>query len=238
LQDSEFYPPVALLWYPTSAWTPGTPVQATTLPWTLDAERFVLAAGVYTGDNWAEGERLPVTGAGVPVLEAGTLARLGGYERTPDGEWVPLTADATTPATAPAKPLDVRFGEQIRLRGVTLPERAEAGDALPFTLVWQADAPVDRDYTAFAHVLDGQGNKAAQLDWQPHDPAGRLPTTAWLPGQPVVDTQTLVLPGGLAPGPYRVVAGLYYWQDGVRLPVQGPDAQPGDVVDLGIVQVE
>ena len=57
-------------------------------------------------------------------------------------------------------------------------------------------------------------------------------------GRPVVDTQTLPLPADLPPGTYRLIVGLYNWQDGVRLPVQGDHTRPDDTVDLGLVRVE
>ncbi len=57
LHDSRFYPPVAVLWYPTSLWQPGPPgVTVTTLPWTLAADRFTLVMGVYRGEEgWEAG---------------------------------------------------------------------------------------------------------------------------------------------------------------------------------------
>ncbi|HXF64575.1 MAG TPA: DUF2079 domain-containing protein [Caldilineaceae bacterium] len=238
LHDSEYYQPVAVLWYPTSRWTPGTPVAVATLPWTLEAERFVLAVGVYSGEGgWHESLRLPVAGdAPVPVLEGRTLARLGGYRRTPAGGWEAIVDEAPPPARS----LAVFFGEQIELTGVTLPETAHPGGSLPFTLHWRARGPAPRDYTVFVHLVDGQGQKLAQLDWQPHDHAGRLPMSAWVPGRPVVDSQTLALPAELAPGSYRLIVGLYYWEDGERPPVRGAQPAPGldNGVELGTILIE
>lgn len=240
LHDSEFYPPVAVLWYPTSTWTPGVPVQLSTLPWTLEAGRFTLALGVYAGENWAEGDRLAVNAVdtGLPVLENGTLLRLGGYQRSPSGGWSRIAPGAVWSTLPPARPLDVRFGPSLALEGVTLPTTAQAGAHLPFTLVWRTDAPVEQDYTVFVHLLDAAGGTAAQLDWQPRDALGPLPTSAWLPGHPVVDTQALRLPDELAPGVYRLIAGLYDWRDGARLPAQGAQALPGDVAGLGTVEIK
>ena len=235
--DTLYYPPTAVLWYPTTMWQPGETVEVQTLPWTLDSDRFALAVGVYAGENgWTEGGRLPVTHRepALPVLEGGTLLRLGGYAQGADGAWAPLPAVPAPPATL----LDVRFGETIALDGVTAPDAAlEAGGELPFTLYWQATGPVDKDYSVFAHLLDAAGNKVAQLDWQPHDVAGRLPTSAWIPGQPVVDSQVLALPDDLPSGAYRLIVGLYNWEDGRRLPTQGAGAEPGDVVTVATVQV-
>jgi hypothetical protein len=201
--------------------------------------------GLYTGENWAEGEALPITlkgtiqmGAGespaFPLLQGGTVARLGGYARDDAGVWQPITDVEPTPSTR----LDVDFGRMIRLRGVDLPAEAQAGEALRFTLHWQASAPVDFDYSAFAHLLDAQGNKVAQLDWQPHDRMGILPTSAWPQGWPVTDTQVLPLPADLAPGDYTLLVGFYNWQNGSRLPTFGRGVIGGDAVGLGPVRVE
>jgi hypothetical protein len=89
----------------------------------------------------------------------------------------------------------------------------------------------------FAHLLDAAGNKVAQLDWQPYDVAGRLPTSAWVAGRPVVDSQVLALPDDLPSGEYRLIVGLYNWEDGRRLPAQGADAEPGDVVTVATVEI-
>lgn len=241
LHDSEFYQPVSVLWYPTSAWEPHVPVQITTLPWTLDVDRFVLGVGVYGGDSWAEGERLLVSqmAAPRPLLENGALLRVGGFVRTDPGlfsraAWEPVKLAPDTAQTA----LDVRFGDVLRLEGVTLPDQVEAGSDLRFTLTWRAEAPIPFDYAVFAHLLDEQGERVAQLDWQPTDRAGVLPMTAWVVGAPVVDSQRLPLPATLSPGVYRLAVGVYNWQDNTRLPAHGTAVRPGDVVEFGPIRVE
>ncbi len=233
LHDSTYYPPVALLWYPTRLWEPGVPVELQTLPWTLEADRFVLAVGVYDGADWATGTRLPVqSDPPLPLLEGGTLARLGGYQRTAQG-WQPV--DPTGPP--PQTPLAVTFGDRVLLEGATWPPTARPGVELTWTLHWRSRDRIDFDYALFAHLLDARGEKVAQLDWQPHDRSGRLPMQAWVPGQAVVDTQRLVLPADLPAGDYRLVVGIYDWRDGTRLPAAGAQAAPGDVVELGPIRI-
>jgi hypothetical protein len=240
LHHNDFYQPVSVLWYPTTLWEPGMPVRVRTLPWTLEADQFVPIVGLYAGENWDEGEQLPIvpaeaaTGFAFPLLQGRKVARLGGYQRDDKGVWQPLTGGETTPQTA----LDVDFGGMIRLTGADVPTQVQAGEGLTFTLHWRADAPVDFDYTAFAHLLDAQGNKVAQLDWQPHDRMGVLPTSAWPQGWLATDTQTLPLPAGLPPGGYTLLVGLYNWQNGSRLPAQGEGVIGGDAVGLGPVRIE
>ncbi|MEZ4709045.1 MAG: DUF2079 domain-containing protein [Caldilineaceae bacterium] len=240
LYDTQFYPPVANLWYPTALWQSQGDAKAIvvqTLPWTLDVDRFTLVLGAFDAaldSDWYNGERLPVMMAPsfMPVLENGTLLRLGGFERDTAGNWQPVALDAVKPARA----TDARFGEQIVLDGVTPPALVDR--AITFTLAWRATAPLPDDYTAFVHLLDAADNNVAQLDWQPHDALGLLPTSNWIVGQPVVDTQMLPLPDELPPGEYRLIAGLYRWQDGTRLPVIGADALSGDVVEVGKIRIE
>lgn len=235
LHENDYYQPVSVLWYPTTLWEVGSPTRISTLPWTLDTDRFVAWLGLYTGKNWAEGEQLAITtdGAPIPLLQGGKLARLGGYERNDAGRWQPVATATPIPAT----PLDVKFGGMIDLMGADLPTYTQAGIELPVTFVWQASAPVDFDYTVFAHLIDGQGNKVAQLDWQPQDHLGLLPTSAWPVGLPVIDAQKIPLPADLATGEYRLLVGLYNWQDGSRLPAQGDRVVGGDAVELGPVHI-
>jgi uncharacterized membrane protein len=238
LHDTQFYPPVATLWYPTSSWEPSSHegVLVQTLPWTLETEQFTLALGVYRGEEWYSGERWPLTRVepALPVLEGGTLVRLGGYQRTADGDWAPIPLAAAEPSA----PRDARLGEHVVLDGVRVPDQPlRVGQPLEFALHWRTEQPLAFDYAAFVHLLDESGEKVAQLDWQPHDAIGQLPASAWLVGQPVVDRQTLALPDSLPPGSYRLIAGLYDWRDGTRLPTRGADAVPGNAVLVGTVEV-
>ena len=238
LYDSLFYPPVAALWYPTSQWQTGAIVVMQTLPWTLPTDRFTLAVGLYEGETgWSDGKRLAVTQVepALPLSEGKTLVRLGGYARVKNGHWLAMPLVAAPPAT----PFAVQFGDSIALNGVTVAKtEVKAGDLVPFTLYWQALQTPALDYSVFAHVLDAKGNKVAQLDWQPHDAIGRLPATAWLVGQPVVDTQTMTLPTTLAPGEYQLIVGLYNWQNGQRLPVTGANPTDRDMVTIAQLRVK
>jgi hypothetical protein len=96
------------------------------------------------------------------------------------------------------------------------------------------------DLTSFVHLLNSQGQMAAQLDWTPQDAWGPLPTTAWNPDQPVVDRQTLALPPDLPPGDYTLALGWYYPPSGERLPVTASDQPllPGELLPLGAVVVQ
>jgi len=87
-------------------------------------------------------------------------------------------------------------------------------------LVWQAKTPVPRDYTVFAHVYNNQGQLVGQSDGWPAN--GNYPTSAWLPGEYVVEKRLIPLPPNLAPGAYTVKVGLYDAKTMERL-VPSPD---------------
>ncbi|MCB0100112.1 MAG: hypothetical protein KDE46_30480, partial [Caldilineaceae bacterium] len=158
LYDTQFYPPVANLWYSTVLWQSqdsdrASSVQRTvlvqTLPWTLDAERFTLVLGAFdatAGRDWYSGQRLLVTAApsAMPILENGALLRLGGYARNAAGDWQAIELDAAKPA----RRTDARFADQIVLDGVTPPALDDGAidKAITFTLAWRAIAPPPDDY--------------------------------------------------------------------------------------------
>ena len=96
------------------------------------------------------------------------------------------------------------------------------GEALTVTVAWQALQPVDFDYNVFIHALDAAGNRVAQWDGQPLAAGEPYPMTAWLAGEIVSNSYRLELDLAAAPV-QRVDVGLYNWQTGERLPVNGDD---------------
>jgi uncharacterized membrane protein len=241
IEDTSERPLVATLWYPTARWSPAEIIITRTLPWDLApqaGDEFTLAVGVTRGDWTDPVQRLPITQADdrLYTFENNTWARLGTFRRSGRKSYEPVEL---TPSP-PGQPRQVQFWNLIDLQGVDLPlTPRQAGDQLPFTLYWQASAPISVDLTTFAHLLDEQGQVVAQLDWLPQDRLGYLPTSAWQPGRPVIDRQTIVLPGDLAAGQYRLIVGWYYAPSGERLPLTANNrpGEPGDVAELGVVTI-
>ncbi len=240
LHDTQFYQPVATLWYPTSRWTAGETVLVQSLPWQVSAETFGLSIGVYRDeDGWSTGKRLSLTTAPAldhPHLEQNTLVRLGGY-RWQDGQWTPITLRIDAPDQA----LNVVVGEELlTLTGLSVVATPpQAGESFAFTLHWQTGAQTpDFDYTLSAQVFDSAGNKVAQVDWQPRDAIGLRPMTTWLPGETLQDSQTLPLPATLVAGDYKVLLSVYNWQTGDRLPVTGAATEAGNSIVLGTFEIE
>jgi 4-amino-4-deoxy-L-arabinose transferase-like glycosyltransferase len=128
------------------------------------------------------------------------------------------------------------FGGQISLLGHTpVPEKIVAGEIMPLTFVWQAEAQVPSDYKVFVHLLDEEGRIVAQRDSEPV--GGWQPTTSWRVGESISDHQGLLIPDSVPAGEYKLVAGLY-GPDGDRLPVRDNTGRAvGDSLSLGTVQV-
>ncbi len=90
---------------------------------------------------------------------------------------------------------------------------------LEVRLPWSTDGAASGDAVIFVHMLDANGEIAAQTDQRPG--AGGLPPGNWLPGS---FSDTIALDAtGLAPGEYDVAVGLYDPITLARLPAQGGD---------------
>jgi hypothetical protein len=125
------------------------------------------------------------------------------------------------------RPLAANFGNRMALLGYDLaPESIAPGGALHLTLYWQALAPMETSYTVFTHLLDAQERIWGQVDSVPLQ--GSYPTTAWLPGEVVADSQEIELQTGAPAGPYTPEIGLYDAATGDRLPVLDADGHTLD----------
>ncbi|HEX6512126.1 MAG TPA: hypothetical protein VF157_07510, partial [Chloroflexota bacterium] len=163
-------------------------------------------------------------------LPAGTPAGVYQLElqlRTPDGAVVgpdsspltydtprvgpvqlgPLTiADPVPGTTAGQPPAGGDFGP-LRLVAWQPPVDAEQGQFVPMNLWWQASAVPGGDWDVSLHVVDASGQT-----WAGHDDQPRMaynPTSLWAAGQLERDVQMLLLPAGMPPGSYTVLAGWY-----------------------------
>ncbi len=140
------------------------------------------------------------------------LARAVLFDLTP----APLPTAPVWPDT----PVGATFGDALRLVGADLPAGGEAcaGETLAVSLLWEALAPIKRDYTVALLLMSAQGELVAQRDSLPVN--GFAPMSGWSPGALIRDNHGLELPAGLPPGEYALWAVVYWWQTpGERLPV-------------------
>jgi hypothetical protein len=137
-------------------------------------------------------------------------------------------------------PLDVRFGDQVRLIGYDVGEPLIPGAALPVTLYWQSLQPLSSHYKYILRLEEVGSDESVRpvsfTEREPYD--GTLPTTAWPAGQVVVEYSEVGAPTGWNPTTerYRLVLQMYDAQSLVKLPVtaQGdvPEAPHGDTTCL------
>jgi hypothetical protein len=129
---------------------------------------------------------------------------------------------------------------QFRLLGVSALE-PEGDDlvtpgTITATLVWQAATPAQTSYKVFVHLVAESGEIVAQSDAVP---AAGYPTNRWVSGEVVVDTHTLAAPASVAPGRYRLVAGMYDPVSNLRPPAYDAEQRrlPDDAVVVGKVTI-
>ena len=149
-------------------------------------------------------------------------------------------ADATLYRLPPAETADLGiplvklspepvFDAGMALSGYAFPESAHAGDEIEVTLLWRVlDPPAEvrqRDFTAFNHVVDANGERVAQVDGL------ALLSRDWWPGDVLVQRYKIAAPN---PGAYNWRVGLYSRADGGRSQV----SPGGDSVDLGPLLVQ
>jgi hypothetical protein len=74
-------------------------------------------------------------------------------------------------------------------------------------LWWRAPEGLDEPLKVSARLLDASGQAVAAVDAEPV--SGAYPTTAWRPGEVVVDAYEIPLPAGLPPGEYTPLIIVY-----------------------------
>lgn len=141
----------------------------------------------------------------------------------------------------PDRPLDVRFGDKMRLVGADFPNGAAIapGMPLPLTLYWTTPATIPEQYTLFVHLAGSDNQLLVQFDGVPAE--GRHPTRQWQPGDIFADEHLLHLPDDVrvTPGLATLSLGFYPIRDsGERLPVtDATGANLGDRLVLAPVEV-
>ncbi|MCI0476601.1 MAG: hypothetical protein L0Y55_10170 [Anaerolineales bacterium] len=97
-------------------------------------------------------------------------------------------------------PLNARVGNAT-LAGY----RIEGTRNLHLVLYWRANQKIEKDFSVFAHVADANGNVIAQHDGAPA--FGLHPTTAWQPGESIVDVHGIKVDA--TSGTYTLLVGMY-----------------------------
>ncbi len=185
--------------------------------------------GAYPTEQWTAGEivvdrydpRLPLAAAASPgdytlVLRLLDAAGQPLSDSLILGQLIIVAAGRTFEIPAIRNTQHAALGGQVELLGYDMDlGNARPGGTLGLTLYWRALAEMETSYTVFTHLLDSNGQTAAQQDNPPVN--GAYPTTLWLPGEIVTDSYTIALPTDMPPGDYPIQVGMYVAEDGLRL---------------------
>jgi 4-amino-4-deoxy-L-arabinose transferase-like glycosyltransferase len=138
-------------------------------------------------------------------------------------------------ADTPDQRRSIRLGDRIWLDGFSLLTPAVApGDIVQVALFWRSEKAIQQRYKVFVHITNTDGALVAQTDREPG--GDRVPTTIWVPQQPVVDRYGVALPQAVAEGSYQISVGMYDL-DGTRLRISEDGVEKGDALPLGEVAV-
>ncbi|MCB0165456.1 MAG: hypothetical protein KDI79_14600 [Anaerolineae bacterium] len=120
---------------------------------------------------------------------------------------------------SPDYPVDVKFGDVLRLKGYDKPIYDD--QTLRLKLYWQSVAQTDTDYTVFVHIRDRSGTVIAQMDRPPTN--NQYPTSLWSPGEIIPDEIFVPLPDAQNLDDYDISVGLYDFTTGARLSIADTD---------------
>jgi len=131
-----------------------------------------------------------------------------------------------------ARPLDVEFGDEVRLLAVDLPAQVRAGEPFDVTWTFEARGRLTPGWKVFAH-FEGPGGARFVGD---HAPA--RPFEWWRRGQFIRYTRTVAVPPSTAPGRYTLWVGL--WRGNKRRPARAAhvpvDADRAQVATVEVVR--
>ncbi|HSD82475.1 MAG TPA: glycosyltransferase family 39 protein [Anaerolineae bacterium] len=137
---------------------------------------------------------------------------------------------------APQIPVEVTFGDQIKLLGADVTSlSASPGGQSEITLYWQALKPIDKDYSTFVHLLGGADILVAGRDMYPGQ--GLWPTSQMRPGDVIASRYVLnILVTEYAPDRLTWEVGVYDYFDPVQKRL--PASSGGDNVRFGAVELQ
>lgn len=150
------------------------------------------------------------------------------------------------------QPMNVEFGQELRLIGVAIGGSSQNPTSTPeevnsielpsgksgwVVLRWEALSEPSQDYKVGAYLVDQRGRRMGQVDkllfsnyWQP--------TSRWMPGQAEMDYYTLPSLAGTPPGWYDIHVAVYDEETMERLPIlHGSGSAAARTVPVGRLHV-
>jgi hypothetical protein len=131
--------------------------------------------------------------------------------------------------------IDADFGDKLRLLSYALDDGViQPGEEVDLTLNWEVIAPIERNWSVFAHLNDPIIDAPiAQRDMYPGQ--GLLATSMLQPGERLTNRYVIQVPGTTyAPAKMDLVVGWYDIQNWERLKTE--DGQ--DLIKLATIEIE
>jgi hypothetical protein len=131
----------------------------------------------------------------------------------------------------------INLGDKVFFLGHDLADdTVRQGEDLRLVLYWQAQHPLEKQYSVFAH-LDAPPDYTTWAGSDNHNPGG-IPTSRWALALYTRDEHTISIPADLPPVEYLLQVGLYDKVTGERLPILSDGGQAaGDSIPLQPVHV-
>ncbi|MFB0534709.1 MAG: 6-pyruvoyl-tetrahydropterin synthase-related protein, partial [Anaerolineae bacterium] len=118
----------------------------------------------------------------------------------------------------------INLGDKVLFLGYDLADEVvRQGEDLHLVLYWQAQQPLERQYSVFAH-LDAPPDYTTWAGSDNLNPGG-IPTSRWAPALYTRDEHTISIPADLPPVEYLLQVGLYDKVTGDRLPILSEGGQ-------------
>jgi 4-amino-4-deoxy-L-arabinose transferase-like glycosyltransferase len=141
----------------------------------------------------------------------------------------------------PDHPLDATLGDSVRVLGyddVTLDDGSQE-PALDVTLYWQTHTSMVEDYVmALQLVSPVPGDTTLRWNYNSWPGHGNYPTSAWQPGEVIVDRYRFRLPeADFSTRAWDMQVAFYQIETGERLPVQIGGTDAGDRLSLTRLRV-
>jgi len=161
--------------------------------------------------------------ASLSLLEGGPVVEL------PDGvsyktyEWTGADRGALVSGMAPLA-MGIPFANNVVFAAYEAPVRVSAGESFDVWLAWwlRAGVPGDTDYHFTVQLFDAEGAPVSQ------DDHAAFASDQWQMDDLVLSRFGLSLPPELAPGTYRLRAGMYTYPDIQSVAVVDPEGRPVD----------
>ncbi|TEU15320.1 MAG: hypothetical protein E3J21_13500 [Anaerolineales bacterium] len=139
----------------------------------------------------------------------------------------------------------INLDDKVLFLGYDLASDAvRQGEGLQLVLYWQAQQPLEKQYSVFAH-LDAPPDYTTRAGSDNLNPGG-IPTSRWAPALYTRDKHIISIPADLPPVEYLLQVGLYDKVTGERLPIlseagqalrQGSGQAVGDSIPLQTIHV-